>query len=102
LESFKADLNTYFYNSRSLDEWDHLFSTIKAGTLNREEIVLVASEASAVATERQINGGLVSPRKRSADEMVMQQLEVEYNTFGSFIAMRIIEGGDRESSIQTT
>jgi hypothetical protein len=56
LESFKADLKTYLYESRSLDEWDHLFSTIKAGTLNREEIVLVANEASAVAIERQING----------------------------------------------
>jgi hypothetical protein len=96
LESFKADLKTYLYES--LDEWDHLFSTIKAGTLNQEEIVLVANEASAVVEERQINGGLVLPRKRSVGEMVMQQLEAEYNTFGSFIATRTIKGGDLQSS----
>jgi hypothetical protein len=65
LESFKADLKACLYQSCSLDEWDHLFSTIKAGTLNQAEIVPVANEASAVATERKINGGLVSSRKQA-------------------------------------
>jgi hypothetical protein len=82
-------------------EWDQFFSTIKAGTLDQEEIGLAASEAAAVACERATTGGLVSPRKRTANKRTRQQVEAEYNTFGSFVATHMIEGGDVESSMNS-
>jgi hypothetical protein len=86
---------------RTVDEWDQFFSTIKAGTLDQEEIGSAASEAAEVARERTITGGSVSPRKCTADERTRQQVEAEYNTFGCFVATHMVEGGDVESSINS-
>jgi hypothetical protein len=98
VESFKADLETYLYKTRTVGEWDQFFSTIKAGTLDQEEIGLAASEATEVARERAITGGSVSPRNRTAYKRTRQQVEAEHNTFGSF---DMIEGGDVESSMNS-
>jgi hypothetical protein len=66
VESFKADLKIYLFETRTMDEWNQFFSTIKAGTLDREEIGLAASKATVVARERATTGGSVSTRKGTA------------------------------------
>lgn len=99
-EAFKGNLDLYLFDSRSVDEWDELFSTIRAGTLNSEEIGRVAEEAESVALARALTGGSVSPRKRNAGEMQVERLEAEYDTLGKFVVTRS-EGDGAEAAFNS-
>ena len=98
VEHFNNVLQSYIYETRTVDEWDQFLSTIKAGPLDQEDIMLASIEAKEVAIDRAVSGGSISPRKRSADEMTRQRLEAEYDSLGSFVSSRMIEGGDVESA----
>jgi hypothetical protein len=100
-EVFKGNLDLYLYESRSMDEWDELFSIIKAGTLDSEEIERAAEESQSVARARSLTGGSVSPRKRNAGEMMVQRLEAEYDTIGKFVVTRRSEDEGAEAAFNS-